>query len=252
MNKVNIRNLFFIGLALLFFTDNLISGIFMIEKDGSKTYIANGKLKEISEDDGMIMDSKSGVFTYFSPEKKIYTRGTISDFCEAMNQIMEQMIATMPPEYKEMMGVGQEKKPPKVEIVSEGDGGTIAGYKTEKFNVLANGESYETVWLTTDASLIKEFKSLVGMLSEFQTCSKMMDFGTPPVELSPEYVKLMETGLTLKSVEFEDGMETRIINTVSLEIKDIADSEFQVPSDYQEMSFTEYFSSQMEDDEEGF
>jgi hypothetical protein len=54
----------------------------------------------------------------------------------------------------------------KLKEISEDDGGTIAGYKTEKFTVLANGESHETLWLATDASLIKEFKSLVGMLSE--------------------------------------------------------------------------------------
>lgn len=250
MKKGKTINSLSIVLSILFLTNNLISGIFMIEKDGTETYISNGRLKEISKDDGMIMDSKSGVFTYFSPEKKIYTRGTISDFCEAMNQMVKQVIESMPPEYKEMMGVGQKQKPPKVEIVSEGDGGTIAGYKTEKYSILANGESYETVWLSTDASLIKEFKSLVGMLSEFQKCSKIMDFGAPPVELSPEYVKLMEKGLTLKSIEFEDGVENIIINTISLEIKDIADAEFQVPAGYQEMSFGEYFSSQMESDED--
>jgi hypothetical protein len=47
----------------------------MIEEDGSKTYISNGKLKELGEDEGMIMDSKSGDFIYYSPEKRIYTRG---------------------------------------------------------------------------------------------------------------------------------------------------------------------------------
>lgn len=81
---------------------------------------------------------------------------------------------------------------------------------------------------------------------------KMMDFGAPPVELSPEYIKLMEKGLIVKSVEYEYGMENITSNTVSIEIKDIPDSEFQVPSGYKKMSITEYFSSQMGGEEEEF
>jgi hypothetical protein len=231
--------------SILVLSGNLIAGIFMIEDDGSKTYISNGKLKEISEEDGMIMDSKSGEIIYFSPDNRIYTRGKISVFCESMSKMMEQMMDSMPAEYKKMMGLGQERKPPEVEIISEGDGGVIAGYKTVKYKVLANGELHEIMWLAIDASLIKEFKSLVGMLSEFQKCSKMMEFGKPPVELSAEYVKLMEKGLTLKSVEYDNGYENIATSTANIEIKNIPDSEFQIPSGYKEMSFTEYFRSQM-------
>jgi hypothetical protein len=222
----------------------------MIEADGSQTIIANGKLKQISEDGGMIMDSKSADFIYYNPGKEIFTRGKISDFCEAMKKIMDQMIASMPPEYKEMIGVGKKQSPPKVEIISEGDGGTIAGYKTEKFKVMANGQLHETVWLSTDASLMTEIKSLVEMLSEFEKCSKIMDFGAPPVELSPDYIKLLEKGLTLKSVGYEEGIENTTTNTVSVEIKDIPDSEFEVPAGYTEMSFTDYFSSEMDSEGE--
>ncbi len=228
----------------------LSAGILMIEKDGSKTYISNGKLKEISKEDGMIMDSHTGDFIYFSPNKKVYTRGKVSDFCESMSKLMDQMMASMPPEYKNMMGVSQDKKAPKVEIISQGDGGTIAGYKTEKYEVMVDGEPYEILWLATDASLTNEFKSLVGMLSEFQKCSKIMNIGTPPVELSSDYLKLMEKGLTLKSIEYEEGNENITTNTVSLEKKDIPDSEFQIPPGYKEMSFTEFFGSQMGGEEE--
>jgi len=239
-----------ISITLLLLSGLVHAGIFMVEEDGSKTYISNGKLKEVSEEDGMIMDSKSGDFIYFSPMKKIYTQGKISDFCESMAKMMEQMLASMPPEYKKMLGAGQEQKPPKVEVVSEGDGGTIAGYKTEKYKVLANGTLHERIWLATDASLIKEIKSLVGMLSEFQKCSKQMDFGTPPVEMSSEYIKLMEKGLTLKSIAYVEGSEEISSHTVSLEIKEIPDSEFQVPTGYKQMSFSEYFQSQMSGSEE--
>jgi len=244
--------LFLVFTVCFLLTGNLAGGIFMTEADGSKTYIANGKLKEISADDGMIMDSKSGNFIYFSPAKKIYTRGKITDFCQAMKEMVDQMLASMPADYKEMIGVGKQQEPPKVEIITEGEGGKIAGYVTEKYKVLANGVPYETIWLATDASLIKEFKSLVEMLSEFQKCVKIMDFGAPPVEFSAEYVKLMKKGLTLKSIHHEDGMEKTTVNTVRIEVKDIPDSEFTVPAGYEEMSFSEYFDVQMSGDEGDF
>jgi len=243
--KSRIHLLGLIVLSFYLLSTDLNAGILMIEEDGSKTYISNGKLKELGEDDGMIMDSKSGDFIYYSPEQRIYTRGKISDFCESMKTLMDQMMAVMPPEYKKMLGMDEKQKPLKVEIVSQGDGGMMAGYQTEKYSVLANGEPYETVWLATDESLLKEIKSLMGMISEFQKCSKIMDFGAPPVELSPEYIKMMLKGLTLKSIKMEEGMENVTTNPVSIEIKDIPDSEFQVPAGYKEMSFTEYLSSQM-------
>ncbi|MCK5034072.1 MAG: hypothetical protein KAS18_10575 [Calditrichia bacterium] len=233
---------------IILFSSNLIAGIYMEENDGTKTYISNGKLKEISEDEGMIMDSESGDFIYFSPQRKTYTQGKISDFCASMAEVMNKMMESMPPEYKKMMGVGKEKKPPKVEIISEGDGGIIAGYKTVKYKVLADGKLHEIMWLTMDASLVKEFKSLVGMLSEFEKCSKLMEFGAPPVGLSPEYLKLMEKGLTLKSIEYVNGNEEEVTNTVKVEIRDISVTEFQVPAGYKKMTMTDYFGSQMESD----
>jgi hypothetical protein len=73
----------------------------------------------------------------------------------------------------------------------------------------------------------------------------MMSMGVP-VEGSAEYIKLMKKGLILKSIEYEHGTEDVETNTVSLEIKSIPGSEFQVPTGYKELSFTEFFSSQMD------
>ena len=198
-----------ISFSILLLSNNIIAGIYTEESDGTKTYISNGKLKEMSKDGGMIMDSKSGEFIYFNPDKKNYTQGKISDFCEAMSKIMKQMMDAMPPEYRQMMGMDKKQEPLKVKIVSEGDGGMIAGYKTVKYKVLANGKLDEEIWLAEDASLVKEFNSLVGMLSEFEKCNSKMEFGSPPVGLSLEYMNLMKKGLTVKSIQYEEGNEGR-------------------------------------------
>ena len=241
------RNFILLTLALttFFLADVLTAGIYMIDQDGRKTFISNGKLKEIDQEDGMIMDSQTNNFTYYNSGKMIYTTGKISDFCQAMKDILDQMLESMSPEMKELFGIDQPQDPPKIKVVSEGDGGVIAGYQTEKYKILTDDEVYEVVWLATDKSLIKEFESLVNMMTEFQKCSKTMDFGAPPVELSQEYINLMKKGLTLKSVTYQEETENISTNTESVEIKEIDDSEFQVPEGYKKMSFSEFFGSQM-------
>ena len=245
---IKISVLFF--LFTLLSSGNMFAGIIITDEDGSKTYISNGKMKELNEEDGMIMNGHTGEFVYFNPGKQVYTRGKISEFCEAMSQLMEQMMASMPPEYKEMLGVGKEMPAPEIEIISEGDGGSIAGYKTERYTVNADGQLYETVWITTDSKLTKEFQSLVDMFSEFVKCNKSMNFGSPPVEASDDYVDLMKKGLTLKSVQYEDGEEDNITSTLSIETLDIPDSEFQIPAGFTEVSIIDFFTLDMEDTEE--
>jgi hypothetical protein len=244
-NNTLISIVLIVNLSLTIFICDLTAGIYTEEADGSKSFISNGKLKEISEDGGMILDGKSSEIIYYSPESKTYAQSKISDFCKSMAEIMNQMMESMPPEFKELFGMDQEQKQPKVEIVSEGDGGIIAGYKTVKYKVLADGKLHETMWQAMDAALVKEHQSLLGILSEFKKCSNMIKFGDPPIELSSEYLKLMGKGLTLRSIQYEMGQENEVVNTVKVEIKDILDSEFQVPAGYKKVSMTDYFGSQM-------
>lgn len=224
-----------------------LAGIMTVDKNGAETLISDGKLKHIDQEEVMILDSKTGELIYYKPNRMTFTRGRISDFCESMSKFMEQMMNSMPPEYRKMMGFDEVKKPPVVQIISEGAGGVIAGYKTKRYQVMADGTKHETVWIATDALLVKEFKQLVPLYSEFFKCSNMMKMGVP-VEASTEYIKLMEKGLILKSIEYENGDKDVETNIVGLEIKEIPGSEFQVPTGYKQLSFTEFFSSQMDEE----
>ncbi len=229
----------------IYVTPGLMAGIIATDSDGSKMYVSDGKVKHQDHEEGMIMDSQTGEVIYFNSGNKSFTRGKMSDYCNAMSNLMEQMIQSMPPEYKKMLGIGEEKKPPKVTVVSEGSGGSLAGYKTEKYKVMADGQLHEELWLATDDVLMKQFKPLVPLFSEFFKCSKIMEM-IVPVEGSPEYSKLLEKGFTLKSIRYENGEQNIETNITDLLLKDISSTEFQPPAGYQELSFTEFFSSQMD------
>ncbi|UCF64449.1 MAG: hypothetical protein JSW33_01070 [bacterium] len=235
-------------IILWYLPGQLGAGIIAVDKDGSRTLISDGKMKMESPEEGTIMDGGSGMITYYNMEKMVYSRGTEKEYCEAMSNLMEELLSSVPDAYKNMMGLGDEKNPPKVEIIGKGSGGKIAGFETELFEVMADGKLYETVWLSQDEELKRELKPVLKMLTNFYKCSQMMT-KLVPVESTPEYENLLNKGIILKSVEFQDDLEDIAEHITEISIQDIPDEEFTVPADYMELSFSEYFRAQMQEDE---
>ena len=60
----------------------------------------------------------------------------------------------------------------------------------------------------------------------------------------------MKKGLTLKSIQYEYGEENVATSTYQIEIRDIPDSEFQVPEGFEEVPIIDYFSFELEGSEE--
>ena len=146
---------------------------------------------------------------------------------------------------EQMMAQGKETSGQDVSIVKLGDGGTIAGYKTVKYKVLAGGELFKEIWLALDSSLMKEYKPIIPVLKKFSSCTNRMEMASSP-ENTPEYQKLWETGFELKSVRYERGNPEPETEVVRLEKKTIPESEFKVPSGYKQISFADLMKTQME------
>ena len=222
-----------------------LCGLLITESDGAKSLVSDGKIKTITqdpEDRPMILDLKNGIITVLNDQEKTAARGTLDEFCqmfeamsksiqESMAQVKEQGIPGMP-DFSE--------SPVNVRIEKLGDGGEIAGFKTIKYKIYADGEPYEEAWITTDKKLTRELGDMK-KLSRFEACaSKMM--GPNTVEGAAEYKELMETGWLLRSVSLEYGEREAIVDVESIEEKQIPDSEFLVPSGYK----IEPLSSMME------
>ena len=244
----NICSFFIMIIILSHLPSHLVAGVIAVDKNGSRTLISNGKMKIEFPEEITIMDGSSGIITYYNPEKMVYTRGTAKEYCEVMSNLMEQLLGSVPDEYKKMMGLGDDKKPPKVEINAKGSGGKIAGFETEKFEVMADGKLYETVWMTQDESLKRELKPVMEILTDFFRCSQMMTM-IVPVESTTEYENFIKKGFILKSVEYQNDMEDINEHITEISIEDIPTDEFIVPADYTQLSFSEYFRTQMEEDE---
>jgi len=225
------------------------AGWVMIDQNGDKTLISNGKLKGTSEGVSWIFIAPTREMIFIHDTQNIYWRGTVDEYCQGSTAMFEQMMKSMPEAQRQMMeqmmAKGGQSAGHKVDVIKDGKGETIAGLKTMKYNVMMDGELFEEVWLTTDASLMKAYKPLVPMLQKFNSCIAGMEMEFTP-ERSAEYQKLWETGFQLKSVRYASGDPETETDVVEMEKADIPDKEFDVPTGYRQRSFTEIMQSQME------
>jgi hypothetical protein len=231
------------------------AGWIEVEKDGNKVLISKGRIKS-TWDEGiwLINDINTNEMILVNDKLRLYSRGTIDDFCQAMSEVYTEVMKKIPPEQRALMEQEmkrqKKKTSPKVSIERMGKGGMIAGFSTMKYLVTVNGVPYREVWLTTDASLMKELNPK--KMSQFIAKLKQCMVGTAgmvveAVEVSPEYIKLEQKGIILKEVNKEEGyVETEVIR---LEKKSIPDSEFQPPAGYKKISFFEMWKTQMDQGE---
>jgi hypothetical protein len=224
----------------------LNAGYVIEEESGDLTLLSNGKLKSNWEDGGIIMDGSKDIMILFFSQKKVYARGTTDDYCKEIKAMYDLMMKNIPEEQRkmmeQMMGKKPKETPPKVSVVKTGSGEIIAGFKTVKYKVLVNGKLYKEIWLATDPSLINEYKPIVRMMWKFGSCTGSMQKENSP-ETSPEYLALMEKGLELKSISYDEDDTEENTDIVNIQKKDIPANAFKVPAGYKKVSFSELIHS---------
>jgi len=235
-----------------------LAGLKAVDKEGGITLISDGKFKHVSPEDGMstISDSQKGTITIINEREKTYASGKPQDFCKGMKEMMDSVremmdaaMADIPPEQRAMMEEMMKQstptspaKKPSVSIKKAGKGGKVAGWDTDKYEVFVDGKLYEELWLVTHSTILKELAKMdFKIFQEFSSCAASQDGGGYDPENSPEYIKLMQEGLEVKTVS-RGPVEQDSSDTVSLEKKDIPDSEFRVSADFRKVSIMEIFS----------
>lgn len=225
-------------------------GWIITESDNSITLIREGWVKSISNDEEggstSIFNPEKGVFIMIDEANETFAKGSGDDFCNAIISMREEMNKQMPPEQLKMMedmiADNKAKPAPKV-TVSKENGGEIAGYQTEKYSIIADGELFEEKWITNDQalkSIIDIYKGTQELTYKTVKCSVLDEsFLEISTEYSNEYMKVELSGVELKSVSYEYGSET-LTEVLSIEKEDISPSEFEVPENYSEISFEDF------------
>jgi hypothetical protein len=244
-----------------------LAGWKAVDKEGAITLVSNGKFKHVSPEDGMItlFDSAKGTITMVNDREKVYTTGKPQDFCKGMKEMMDsakkqmdEAMANVPPEQRAMMEeMMKQSMPtpstapaakPSVSIKKAGSGGKVAGWDTDKYQVMVDGKLYEEVWLVSDSAIKKDIAKVdFSAFQEFSSCTRDQHGGGQDPEDTPEYMELVKKGWEVKSVS-HGTVEQHSSDTVSLEKKDIPESEFSVSPGYRKVGMMEIFSMEPEEE----
>jgi hypothetical protein len=202
-----------------------------------------------------ILDGNKGKVLYINPHQQVYAGGTVEQMCAEFSAMIDASMAALTPDMRklaeESMKAGQRKTPPAVKVIAKGKGGRIAGVETEKYDITADGKLYEEIWLASDKALLEETRPLARTLPRFLGCMQHIEY---PVEMSPEYSKLLGKGWEMKSVSHEGDVAASPSEVIVLSKKAIADSEFAVPRGYTKVPFPQLMKTvgmDQEEDDEG-
>ena len=211
------------------------------------TYIQDNKMRQDMEGMAVILDVKNKMIYHLNPAKRAYWGGPVSEMRNAGQKEaekamagMKDMLKNMPPEQRKaileaMQQKGQESKAAqpkiKVKVVKTGQSAKIAGYKTYRYDISADGKPFMELWIAPKLDINKEIdaKELVAMMGEMSSQGS----GQNPLN-DPEVQALWQDGYPLRQVMHFMG-NSMTVEAKKVEEKSIADSMFTVPSDYRKV-----------------
>jgi hypothetical protein len=218
------------------------AGWVVVEADGTESFISKGRMRGSWDTGISILDANTSTITMFDDMRRIYATGTVDELCTEIKNFMESMMSDMPPEQREMVQrmMGHDKAP-EVKIVDKGAGEKISGFDTKRYDVLADGELYEQLWIADDGDLVAECKPVMVMLARFSQCMASANpmGGASDPEATPEYAGILEMGVIVRSVsagELEEGIAPE---EMSIQKRDVPESTFKGPDGYRAVSFAE-------------
>ncbi|HET7340122.1 MAG TPA: DUF4412 domain-containing protein [Methylomirabilota bacterium] len=243
------------------------AGYALVDEGGHQTLISRGRLK-IAPRDGdvsMVMDVGRGRMMVADAKRRLYWEGTVEQYCQemqgamagAMAEMEKQMaehLKDMPPAQRQQMeqmmrqmGRGSAAgapagPPPQVTVERTNETATIAGLAARKYRVLSNGTAYEEVWLTSDAALLREVEAgrAPDTLGRMSGC--MASAGSDRPAATAEYRKLFAEGWPLKLTYLAGGNRGGT-TVMTVERRDIPDTEFAVPTAYRAAPLGELFGT---------
>ena len=253
-------------------------GYLLVDKDGDRTLVSKGKVKELAgDDDGpqSVFDLAAARAWMSNPERRVYWEGTIDELCSTiretaasmakqMEQSIESQLARLPPESRAKVeemrknlaakraaeDANQGRGPGVVKVERTNETATIADQPTRKYRVLVDGRLYEEDWLTTDPALSKEFAldKASAVMSRVSACAQSGDpegSRESGVDEGRVYEQLYPQGWPLKAVSHAGG-KTRTKNEIAhVERKDVSESEFRPPAGYRKAPLADVMFSGM-------
>ncbi len=229
------------------------------QKTTEINYVQQNKVKSVGSRT-TIINLEKGIFYFIVSERETYWSGTPIEFRKLMEEgkkmMEEHQLKNMPPEqreaYKQYMKTREEEVktvPPKqkVEVKKTSGKAKIAGYSGQKYEIWVDGKLKEELWVCAD--IMPQDEIDINKLEQFFETMNEPNKDEGSYKSSPEYEKIatyMEKGYKLKKITYDEhGMEKSVSETVKIEKKNIADSEFKVPKNYKKLNDEEFIRGMM-------
>ena len=252
--KSTINNLLTLWTFLLVIWSSSAQVWVIREADNSATYIDKSWVKIIEYDDEgvntTIYNVSEDIMILINDNQGIYAKGSSIDFCNSFKSLRDDMNKNAPESHQKVMQdmIKAEKAKLAPEIkVSKSDGEKIIGYQTTKYSIFINDGLYEEMWITNDAALksvIDANRKILKKGFKIAECYVPDEvFLKSSIEFSKEYKELEMTGVTLKSINYDDYQSNNITDVVSIAQENVSPVEFEVPEGYKLVSFKELLMS---------
>lgn len=210
-------------------------------------YFQKNKVKIVDEDATIMFDVDKGILCFVKPDRKEYWCGTPKEMREAIEgartSMMEEQMKHMPAEQREMMKkyMGEqgktketaEKKKISVKVKKTGEKATIAGYTGIKYQIFADGELSEELWVAPKITIPDEIDWK--KWAKLQEAMMEIGGGEESYSDSKEYMDIMRKGGVIKSIAYYEKDAKGVTVATKVEKKKIPSSEFQVPKGYKKV-----------------
>ncbi|HSE84030.1 MAG TPA: DUF4412 domain-containing protein [Thermodesulfobacteriota bacterium] len=262
--------LFVITLALGSIAESAFAGLIMeqvryqkgsTERSKGKIYVSNNKIKVAGEGEAVVavFDLNSGDMIQIDNQGKRYVVAKPEEYFKAIQDItvkmkaeIQKQLSQLPPEQRakveEMMKAqgltppGENPDPKKLTLKETNKSETIAGYKSQKFEVYENGTLGEEIWVSNDATFRKEFdlQKMANYIRELREISENAGGNSNSwSENEKVFKQIYESGFPMRSIDYSVANATYIEEIVNITKADIPDKEFQPPAGYKKVTLQE-------------
>lgn len=222
--------------------------------------ISNGRVRVDQDDVITLIDYNTGRYSLLNPTKNFFWSGTVDEYVREMSTARGSKMAE---KYGDK-GMLQHKKhakdkapkayvPPKVDVAKlpplsvtkTGLTAKVAGYDTEKYDIHANGELFQEIWVAPalDLSSDLNFDSFLAVQRKMGAARKGKSADAyNALYVNEDYRKLLEKAFVLKAIthHIAGGYERA---ATSIQQAEVPADQFTVPERYRKVRLSDVLTS---------
>ena len=235
------------------------AGFAIVDEAGHQTLVSRGRLKFTPREAGVaiVLDVGRGKMWVADAARRIYWDGTVEEYCgaaqgtvAAAEQQIGEHVKGMPPAQRQQIedmlrqmagGRATGTPAPRVIVEPTAETETIARFPTRKYRVLADGQLYEELWLTTDPALLGDLDLGRAPDTFGRMFACLAGAGGGRVEASAEYRQLFRQGWPLRAVHHGEGKAVDRMRVTRVERREVPEADLAPPTAFRPASLAEVF-----------